>query len=444
MSPNGINQSTSPFRTLDDLAVPSLPPPATSRAHRHRRTTTFDGTTSSVRSASPSPTRSATYLPFFHSRSTSPTRSIPCTLHEAGEDPVDQADPSPRRQKPINRIEKIASWFEGTSEPITIGFVASPKKEETDPFDRVDAQKTFYSHSQNSSSIIPPWMSAQKSTMSPNSSRFGFFNRKTASTTTISDTIPPLDISASLFPNGQPEEITPTSYKILQNNADTALRTLHTAYTDVTIQLKRSTSERNIQSDELEAANTRNEHLRAQLLEIASRAADHEKLILKLQAELEQTRTRAAAAETIRVIEDHTGLSDLSTRPGFSRTCSITSSVSSIDVTKSVFSDEMDARSIGTSTGCPSPVMKHTQRVVAPIIQSPTSGLACAQPQMTTVLSMKRRYTQSGHDPRLNEAWDVVSMLKLENAALKERVNVLENAQDDALDAILAGLGAIS
>lgn len=444
MYPNGIEQSTSPYLTLDDLAVPRLPPPATPRERRHRRTTTFDTTSSAVRSDSHSPARSATYLPFFHSRSSSPTRSIPCTLDEAGEHAVDSTNTSSRTQKPVDRIEKIASWFEGTSEPITFGFVASPKREETDPFYMVEAPKVFFSPSQNSSSVLPPSTPAQKFVMSHTSSRFGFFSRKTASTTTIADPIPSLDISASLFPHGQPDDITPESYKALQNNAETAIRTLHTAYSDSAMQLKRSTSERNIQSDELEAAGTRTEHLKAQLLEIASRAADQDKLIQTLRAELELTKTRAAAAETIRVIEDHTGLEHYASRPGFSRTCSMTSSVSSIDVTKSVFSDEMETRSTGTSVGCPSPVMKHANRVVAPVVQIPSSGLACAQPQMTRVLSVKRGHPPPGHDARLNEAWDLVSMLKLENAALKERVNVLESAQDDALDAILAGLGTIS
>ena len=74
-------------------------------------------------------------------------------------------------------------------------------------------------------------------------------------------------------------------------NAEGTAKRLQNGYREAARGLKTLVSEKNIQSDELEAARTRNEHLKLQLIEMAERAASQEKVLAHLRSELEATRT---------------------------------------------------------------------------------------------------------------------------------------------------------
>lgn len=305
--------------------------------------------------------------------------------------------------------------------------------------------ETMFSGSQESlqsgtsQSHRPIMQSANSST-----SKFSFFSRRS---TTVQpqaqpDEIADLDITEVLFPERLPDEICPASFRILQQNAESALRLLQNAYKAQSITLKKAMSEKNIQADELEASVTRNEHLKAQLLEMADRSAEQEKLISTLTSENEQLKANEDALRSIRIINDHTSLE---AAPTFDRSRSVkrnrssdvsfaesvdsdTTALSSAD---SVFSrDEHDLqRSPGTSVGCPSPTLKHACQVTTPRIQ--TNPTAEHLKSLTTDIVTPGCHICHGVRP--SEAWQVVEMMKAENTGLKEQIMTLEKSQESAM-----------
>lgn len=440
---------------LDDTSIPQLPPPASSRGHARSRTA-IDIPPLLSRSPSHSPTRSNTFLPFFNSRSPSPKQT------PSAEFPIDPiSEESLQKRTRSGKVDKLTSWFEGHSEPVNIGLVASPKQEVEQPtLYNPDGTSTAILESQSSlGSFSPPVRPA----MAPaNSSRFSFF-RKTSTTVqprSRVDDFVNLSTKDILFPDGPSDEFSPAAFKNLQQNAEFVLRLFQTSYKENLTTLRKVVSEKNVQADELEASNTRNEHLKMQLLEMAERAAEQEKLIASLQAEVEQRKANETALRSIRVVADHTSMSDSAAseedtyqqplcRPFRANRCSDVSYTDSLDsassdlsVTPSVFSDDQNdspnTYSPGTSVGCPSPVMKQACKAVAPSIQHLPEYFEPPMPQHTEVVHEVTE-CQKCYGLKPHEAWEVVSMMKMESAALKGRIAELEVAQDSALD-LLSGL----
>ncbi|KAK5942139.1 hypothetical protein PMZ80_006093 [Knufia obscura] len=433
---------------LDDNSIPRLPPPASSRGHSRSRTS-LDIPPLYSRSPSHSPTRSSTFLPFFSSsRSPSPRRAA--TPGDAAEFTIDEEaeEHTQRRQRP-GKVERITSWFEGSSEPVNIGLITSPTKEQEES----EVMETMFSGSRegsqeavpttNTATQRPVMQSANNST-----SRFSFFRRPSvAPVRPHQDELESLSIRDTLFPDGHPDEFSPAAFKNLQQNAEGALKMFQQAYRESMLAMRRAVSEKNIQADELEASQTRNEHLKAQLLEIADRAADQEKLISSLQAENEQMKANEAALRSIRVITDHTSADRLESATGTQRqsrrnrssdvsyTESIDSASTDLSTAASVFShdgnNDNDLRSPGTSVGCPSPIVKHA-RVVTPHIHQHSQAEHLRS--MTTNVMVAVPECQKCHGQRSDEAWEILGVMKAESAALKERVQVLEKANESAMD----------
>ena len=358
------------------------------------------------------------------------------------------------KQRP-SKVERLSSWFEGSSEPVNIGLVASPKKEGPQPsLYSVEGAETMFSGSQES--IDSSTSSPRPAVASANSSRFSFFRKpQPAQAKPQADDLANVDIKEILFPEGPIDEFSPAAFKNLQQNAEGALRLFQNAYKDNQIALRKTTSEKNIQSDEMEASDTRNEHLKMQLLEMAERAAEQEKLIASLQAEVEQRKVNETALRSIRVITDHTSTDQSTTQDHFTQrpqrsrpfranrssdisyTDSLDSDSVDLSTTASIFShdqnNDRDLRSPGTSIGCPSPVMKHACVVVTPNIHNPPEHFEPPMPQYTEVVQQVME-CQKCHGLRPHEAWEVVSMMKMESTMLKGRITELELAQHSALD----------
>lgn len=345
---------------------------------------------------------------------------------------------------------KLASWFEGSSEPVNIGLVASPKQ----GTDQSDADSQVMETMFSGSSDSVPSLKDQKPIMqSANSStsRFSLFSRKSSTVQhkSNSEDLATLDIKGALFPDGAPDEFSPAAFKNLQQNAESLLRLLQTAYKENLATLKKTTSERNVQADELEAEQTRSAHLKMQLTEMSDRAREQEKLLISMTAENERLRANEAALKSIRVITDHTALDRPSTpehngksqsRRNRTSDISFVESVDSAgtDMTHadSVFSHEAEGglaeqmRSPGTSIGCPSPTLKHVSVPVTPSIQrSPqTEHLR----SLTTNIMVAECQKCRGMKPQ--EAWEVLSIIQPENQALKARVVELEKAVEEAFN----------
>ena len=264
----------------------------------------------------------------------------------------------------------------------------------------------------------------------------------------MSDELANLDISTALYPYGPVDEFSPAALKNLQVNAERSLVRFQKAYQENLTALKVITSEKLIQADELEAAETRNEHLKLQLTEMAERANEQGKALQSLREELEtERRTRKdedeARKQSIRLVPTGTihgndSLSE-SARPRrrqnrISEASSLTDSESGISSADSVFSEPLTgAYSPMTSAGA-SPVLKHIPMYT--ILNSPSICNASQQLHMQFQDCARCRANPS-------EAWAVLDIVQLESKALKDRIAELEMAQEDALD-FLNGLNASS
>lgn len=280
-------------------------------------------------------------------------------------------------------------------------------------------------------------------------SRFSLFSRKSSTVQPKSkpDDLANLDVKSLLFPDGPADEFSPAAFKNLQQNAEGVIRLLQAAYKENLTALKKTTSERNVQADELEAEQMRSAHLKMQLTEMSDRAREQEMSLVSLKAENDKLKANEVALKSIRVITDHTSLEQSFTpehvdtprlRNNRSSDVSFAESVDSAasDMTHadSVFSHEADGglaahmRSPGTSVGCPSPALKNAIVAVTPSIQhSPQSEHLRS---LTTNIMVAECQKCRGMKP--SEAWDVLSVMQPENQALKQRVLELEKVVEEA------------
>lgn len=441
---------------LDDTSIPRLPPPpllssSSHRGHNRSRTTVDIPPLLPSRSPSHSPTRSSTFLPFFGSSRSSSPRRAPASPAEAAEFAVDETtEESIQRKGGLGKVEKLSSWFEGSSQPVNIGLVASPKQDGDIPGANGQVMETMFSGSQES---VPSTKEQRPIMSSANSStsRFSLFTRKSANTQPKSnpDDLVNLDIKSALFPDGSGEEYSPAAFKKLQQNAESVIRLLQATYKDNLAALKKTTSERNVQADELEAEKTRSAHLKLQLTEMSDRAREQEMALVALRTENERLKSNETALKSIRVITDHTPLDrpftpDLteSSRHRTNRSSdvsfaeSVDSASSDMTHADSVFSHTVEgslaelARSPGTSVGCPSPALKNATVAITPSIQH--------SPQIEHLKSLTTNIMvaecQKCRGMRPQEAWDVLNVMQPENQALKQRVLELEKVVEEAFD----------
>lgn len=384
----------------------SLPPPPATRGHQRSRTS-VDLPPLFTRTQSASPTRSSafSFLRPGSTRSLSPERVTPA---EADEFVVQDRAHSPTKR----RSGGLAAWFEGSSAPVNIGLVPSPHKERLDPVEEVGASEEMFSMTSTSAENLtrrPQPNSTPSNSAASTMSKFNFFRRSTSALKPEdTDDLAQLNIEDALFPHGRPDEFSPAVFKNLQLNAEGTIRRFQSAYKEQQQSLKTVTSTKNVQSDELEAAETKNEHLKLQLQEMAERAMEQEKQIIDLREQLAAQRlSLEAAQQSIRMVPQ--------------------------DVDDTPRSNYRRNRSSDVSTAMESEAGSDVSSVVS-IFSEP---LSTAPSQATTVESSFPTTTRDCHrchGMRPSDAWDVVSVMKLESVALKKRISELESAQDDALD----------
>jgi hypothetical protein len=407
--------------------------------------------------------KSSGFFPFLkhnRDRSLSPERVSP---KEAAEFEIDAKNSreSSGTFTPTGKSTRLSSWFNGTSDPVNITLIPSPSKERSDPtlesanmWRASIASNSTESLTQQSSSSTQKRLSLlnSPSTTAPSASKFGFFRKAPQLPEKhgpdLSDELANLHIEAALYPGGRPTDFSPAALKNLQVNAEGTLARFQKAYQENLRALRAVTSEKLVQADELEAAQTRNEHLKLQLTEMAERAVEQEKAILLLQQELEAERQRRrdedeARKQSIRLVPGDTltnygsvGGSALPPRRKnrVSEASSLNPSESGSSSADSVFSEASPGPySPATSAGA-SPVLKHVSMIAMNNAQSLHTGSLRSQ----TESSECKRCQVSP-----SEAWAVVDIVQLESRALKRRIAELESAQQDALD-FLSGLGVAS
>ena len=403
--------------------------PLISRSSDSRNLTTSQ--LSVIPQLSPSPHLDNFYPSPQQSRQSSPTRSNRFSILTG---------------KAEGKAGKLADWFKGESESISIGLIPSPTKEQSDPLDNVaessDIRAEGPLHQQSTAQTMAKPVMA---------SRFSFFSSKASLVKSkpllddLNDELLDMDVNAALFPNEPANPFSPASFKNLQQHAESLLLRLQRAYKERTTALRDMTAEKETIAEESEGAMTRARHLKLQLDDMTAKFAEQDQAMMNLVDELAQEKQarredEEARKKTIRVVGDRSSLS--SGPHGLSRSNTVSDSGfeseddSSAD---SVFSRHNGARSpilsvsSASTANSPDAYRTHEFHIPASAAQPATLRLPSGQPAAKGI--PVHSYTNY-EGSRASEAWNVVRVLKEENEGLKQRVGELESALDGCLDVV--------
>ena len=239
----------------------------------------------------------------------------------------------------------------------------------------------------------------------------------------VEDEITALDIQTALFPSDSNDEFTLDAFKNLQTNAEKTIRQLHTAYQKSLRSVREVTSEKNVLMDELEAAQTKSEHLKLQLANVVASSANQESAMQAMAEELATLRQRIRrdaefSGKSLRIVtSDSSDVEDpeiMKIGHRRKKRHSTESSASEDSSSDSIFSHA----TLGTCT-----------QISA---NEASSGLLSTDIFHSATVEYVKE-CQNCHGVRRSEARDVVQILKEESRALTARIAQCENANEDAL-----------
>lgn len=368
--------------------------------------------------------------------------------------PVQRSDDS-SENKYQGRSTILADWFQGESVPISIGVPLSPLKEKSEFLDQTSIIEPIMPRQ------VPSAPTTQPSAVS--TGRFSFFSNK------LTSPIPPLsdpddefanlDIKAALLPGGRGDPFSPSSFKNLLQNAEGLLSRLQAAYKHRLVSFRELTAEKEAQDEELEEAQTRARHLKLQLDDMTRKIVEQDVAMMSLVDELagiKKLRQDEEAKKSIRLVE----VSDDGPCHHCRHTKGVKKRVS--DISDSGFESESDEESIfshahnsqsPTTSTISSPgfassdvfydsnLSRSGSRRVSPVntvtpLDSPSRDRR--NPAQQNLMRLDTCPNCAG--VRASEAWSVVTTMKKENSALKQRVMNLEGTLDGCLD-MVSGLG---
>jgi len=281
----------------------------------------------------------------------------------------------------------------------------------------------------------------------------------------VDDELYNMDVESVLSPSvTSPTDLdtfSPSAYKNFQTNALGLLSKFQDAYRQQAVAMQEMQEEREAQSEELEEARLRITLFKAQLEEVARKAADQEKEMQDLMAELQaekkarQEERIASHAAAPSVASEDLGIDEEDRRRWRESNGTVKSdmSVETEDAESTTENESIFSRS--RSPTVMTSITEHEQR--PPSFRSPSgSSLHVITPQkqpqprqLTALQKIVRNMTGDssgdgggaygcrkcqGQDSSV--AWDTVSLLRDENKGLKHRVAQLEVAVDGALDLV--------
>ncbi|KAG6032790.1 hypothetical protein E4U41_007132 [Claviceps citrina] len=354
---------------------------------------------------------------------------------------------------------------------------------EAQNFTTEDTTPTKPRSSSRAASVCTPASAETRSKVisSTGASRFSLFNMaafKGPTTSPIAvpkdDDLMNLDINATLFPTGIPqdgESFSITSFKNLQMNATVLLRRFQCAYQDKAIACNELRAERDAKQDEKMEMETRTAYLKMQLQEMAHKANETEAMMHALMQELnhekrlrEQERTArqsvVLSSGTSTMSED-LGAEDDQRKKHHRRSAG---TMKSDDAGFDTDDESIDEVSLFSRSRSPTlatspvdgpsthsgPTTAHASQGLKSNMLEPPRPSRQSQPQQVSAfqklmkgisadiankLSVQGCQNCQGQDASM--AWDTASLLRAENRGLKQRVGDLEAAIEDALDAVM-------
>jgi hypothetical protein len=335
---------------------------------------------------------------------------------------------------------------------------------------------------------------APRPTIPPTTSRFSVLTANTVSAISrltappagsfvAQDELLTISVESALFPAGLPsggDAFSPSAYKNLQITAVGLARRLQTAYQQSAQALRDSQAEREAECEELDEANTRAQHLKQQLEDMARKAEEHEAAMQELMVQL--VAERKARADDLERSARRNGLSPLVASEGstvsedlgvdddertrksrdWRRSGETSKSEASFDTDEETLENE----SVFSRSRSPTLALMQSgagmdgKASEARILQPRTAGINAqvkAKPaaQMSRFQKMFRGV--AGESTKREEenrgatcpnclgqdagtAWNTVGLLRDENRGLKDRIGELEHAVEGALD-VVKGIG---
>ncbi|KAL3419385.1 hypothetical protein PVAG01_09607 [Phlyctema vagabunda] len=384
----------------------------------------------------------------------------------------------------------ISSWFSGSSAPVSVGI--PPTDDDSTP----PASPTSESSTRPTLARIDSSLGAQSKPGS-RFPFFGPKPPPTPKTVQIpaamGDEFISLDIESALFPSGAPSDrdpFSPASFKNLLMNAEGLLFKLQTAYKIRTLSLHEITAEKEEKTEQLEESEMRVKHLKMQLEDMGHKLQAQDLSIAELSCDLaREKQARAAEKEarekSIALVkfsreemgmmaaqpqDEDLGISIARQQQWRKSTLSAytnTEGESDVDDDmsgggESVFSRSISptiidssATSIMTLESTPELMQASFGRVVPN--QNPPSGRPKPTAQASTFQKILKGISASEQPQAANTneetggiglengcnncrgkdtsvAWDAVGLLRAENKGLKDRVEELEVAVDDAMN----------
>ena len=272
-------------------------------------------------------------------------------------------------------------------------------------------------------------------------SRFSFFSSKNSGTKRPSppqlhDEFIDLDISSAL--TGPIDPLAPISIKELQSNAESLLTRMQVAYKERSIVLRDMAAERDAEAEEREGTQTRCQALKVQLDDMAGRLKEQDEAMMDLVDQLANERRLRKEAEESR---KHTVTL---VRHGKRERLSTATTASTYESEDESSGESVFSRRHGASS--PSMSMSSVSIVSSPEVYQLPEFPPALTPQIARMqgglashpfTNMKGPAAcRSSHGGKESEAWSVVSMLKEENIALKDRISQMEGALDGCLDVL--------
>lgn len=262
-----------------------------------------------------------------------------------------------------------------------------------------------------------------------------------------------MDPTTALFPGGKPDPSSPAAFKNLQQQAESLLARIQTAYKERTQALQNLAAEKETLVEEQQGAEIRAQQFKLQLDNMAARLAEQDEAMMNLVYELAQEKLARQEEEdkrkrTIKVVEhERPGQASIAGgRTNWANTVSDSGFDSEDDGSAdSIFSkrDAMHSPTMSmSSVSTNSPEIRQASDFGAWPTQTAKLRVPHSlvfpksQPPAASSAAMMQPKVASQTDARNSEAWGVIGILKEENQCLKQRIEELEGALDGCLDVV--------
>jgi hypothetical protein len=467
-----VRDSTS-YQSYQDFGDAILAPPAAVTTHS---TKTPSGPTGSDHSRPSNHRRANTEI--------IPQHSLSCPLTSARSSALEELyKPQQNLERPTKRKlgaggKFLADWFQGTSDPVTLGVFLSPK-DHSSMISATDATMTNSQAddissvpSQSKTNILQKRMTAPSALRQvASSTRSLWLGSKSqepaqpALPEPADDEFLNLDITAALFPSGSSKEYSPDAFAALQANAENTLRRLQAAYKQRTFALHEVLAQKTEQQEELADSRTRVQNVKTQLDGMAGKVSEQQRTIETLADELEKERQARREAEDARGRTELPArcFNDMLETPRHAKrfSSSTVTSDSGFDSGEESQAESIFSRRVEYSA---SPLSSRSTASCAtsPEITSSPAFAAASQSNLKTssptpknpprlsaydrvIKGLSNTLGGSANTPSecsnchgvlASEAWSVVGILRDENKGLKTRIGDLESVIDDCLGVV--------